>query len=1310
MRYGGDDDNFDLAKYDGTTLTIIPSPAGYQNSYYGYIGDPIVVGSTLYMQYNGNDDNFDLAKYDGTTFTFIPSPAGYDNGSRGYQGSPIVVGSTLYMRYLDNDTNFDLAKYDGTTLTFIPSPAGYQNSYYGYQGSPIVVGSTLYMRYFGNDDNFDLAKYDGTTLTMIPSPAGYQDVYRGYYDNPIVVGSILYIRYLGNYGNPDLAKYDGTTLTFIPSLAGYENVGYGYQGTPIVVGSTLYMRYRGNDNNYDLIKLVSPEITLSTTTLSGAFSNTATNSTAQTFTASGTDLGVDVSFALSTTDWELSTNNVTFSPTLALTQSSGSLIGQPVTVYVRLKQGLTSGMKIATLTASSAGATNKTITLTGTANAFVTTWVTTDNTITILTNGGGYNYSVVWTNPTTGVAGNATGLANNYTITGLTNNETYQVAITGAFPQFYMDYNATERTKIKTIAQWGNIAWISMNSAFKGCDALTYTATDVPNLSGVIDMSDMFRNCTNFNGNIGGWNTSTITNMYAMFTNCTNFNGNIGSWNTSAVTSMTFIFTNCTNFNQNIGSWNTSAVTGMGYVFYNATSFNQNIGSWQLNSNVILANMLDNCGMNVANYDATLAGWATQAVTGRTLGSLGRQYCNITDRNILINSLRNWTIIGDALSGSCPTPEINLTGNSVSIVDGDTSPSTTDHTDFGTTGVGGTIARTFTIQNTGTGVLNITSVVSSNPTKFVISGAPATVAAGSSATFVVTYSPTLAMTDNATLTVNNNDADEAMYDFAITGKSINALPTDVRGNMISFDGLNDNVNIPHNSLYDGTNALTLEAWVYKVNTNGVAMIHKWKTNQFTLEIYFDKLTFVLGGGQGSISSSNNFPLNQWVHCVGVFNGTQMLIYENGVLTGSKAASGTIPTDAFAYDMTIGSRSETPAGYFQGNIDEVRIWNTARTQAQIRESMHLTLAGTESGLVAYYQFNEASGNAIDAVAGNNGTLNGGVSRVASDLAVARGASTRQGVTAGMNNFTNANVSINFTIAPADEFVAYQLCGNPFNGVNALNAGTNTTSCYWIVRQFGTGGVAYNGINFTIPSSNTISMADVTTPSNLRLHKRPDNSTSAFPNFFATATSANNTTKVIQFTGLTQTSFSQFEISSTSSPLPVTLLSFEGKRKDENNIILEWKTAIEVNNKGFEIETSKNLTEFTTIGFVDGKGNTNNVNNYQFESKNKEDIYYRLKQIDFNGSFSYSNIIFIKGNEDIIKIYPNPTTANININVDNWKNGNKTTFELFDLQGKSIVKESIKANRTILNTENLQKGIYILEIIQNTKRTTHKIVVQ
>ncbi|QAA80457.1 BspA family leucine-rich repeat surface protein [Aequorivita sp. H23M31] len=145
---------------------------------------------------------------------------------------------------------------------------------------------------------------------------------------------------------------------------------------------------------------------------------------------------------------------------------------------------------------------------------FVTTWKTTmpNETITIPTTGSGYNYSVDWGdgNSDAGKTGNASHI---YATPGI-----YTVSISGNFPRIYFN-NGGDRLKIRSIEQWGNIQWSSMNSAFAGAENLVSHATDMPDLSMVNDMYGMFAYCRKFNGdaNFGNWNVSTVTNMEAMF-------------------------------------------------------------------------------------------------------------------------------------------------------------------------------------------------------------------------------------------------------------------------------------------------------------------------------------------------------------------------------------------------------------------------------------------------------------------------------------------------------------------------------------------------------------------------------------------------------------------------------------------------------------------------------------------------------------------------------------------------------------------------------------------------------------------------
>ncbi|MBJ7427487.1 MAG: T9SS type A sorting domain-containing protein, partial [Bacteroidia bacterium] len=200
----------------------------------------------------------------------------------------------------------------------------------------------------------------------------------------------------------------------------------------------------------------------------------------------------------------------------------------------------------------------------------------------------------------------------------------------------------------------------------------------------------------------------------------------------------------------------------------------------------------------------------------------------------------------------------------------------------------------------------------------------------------------------------------------------------------------------------------------------------------------------------------------------------------------------------------------------------------------------------------------------------------------------------------------------------------------------------------------------------------------------------------------------------------TSFTPFGVAS-SGTLPVKLIRFNGAIA--NNITnLNWATSSEINNKGFEVQRSLDGADFETIGFVKGAGNSNAINKYAYNDNlsntNYEPtaaIYYRLKQVDFDGSFEYSNTIVVKddiaiefGND--ITISPNPFTDGVQINFSQHQNAAVNVI-LVDALGREVYTKqvpSIIGNNviTIDNLNFLQNGIYFARLESNG--TTTKVV--
>ena len=240
---------------------------------------------------------------------------------------------------------------------------------------------------------------------------------------------------------------------------------------------------------------------------------------------------------------------------------------------------------------------------------FVTTWDTTlpgssaNDTIEFLVNSGSSDYTIFWGDgtSTTGASGN---VSHTYAAPG-----SYTVAIVGDFAGFAFN-DSGDVDKLTSIEQWGNVAFENWNSGFEGADNITYNATDTPDLNGVTSLRQMFSNSA-FNGDISGWDTSSVTNMSEMFHGASAFNGDISSWDTSSVTNMNEMFRGASAFNQDIGSWDTSSVTNMSSMFESASAFNQNIGSWDTSSVTDMNTMF--FGASAFNQD--IGSWNTSSVT-----------------------------------------------------------------------------------------------------------------------------------------------------------------------------------------------------------------------------------------------------------------------------------------------------------------------------------------------------------------------------------------------------------------------------------------------------------------------------------------------------------------------------------------------------------------------------------------------------------------------------------------------------------------------------------------------------------------------
>ncbi|MFN3694220.1 MAG: T9SS type A sorting domain-containing protein, partial [Ignavibacterium sp.] len=172
-----------------------------------------------------------------------------------------------------------------------------------------------------------------------------------------------------------------------------------------------------------------------------------------------------------------------------------------------------------------------------------------------------------------------------------------------------------------------------------------------------------------------------------------------------------------------------------------------------------------------------------------------------------------------------------------------------------------------------------------------------------------------------------------------------------------------------------------------------------------------------------------------------------------------------------------------------------------------------------------------------------------------------------------------------------------------------------------------------------------------------------------------------------------------------PLPVELTSFTASLEKEG-VQLVWTTASELNNHGFEIQRSANKSDFTTIGFVKGHGSTTQVQNYSFLDRSAFEgkYYYRLKQIDFNGLYNFSDVIEVDvrsiDNFALEQNYPNPFNSSTKIS---WQSpvGSYQVLKVLDILGSEIitlVNEYKEAgyHEVEFNSGSLASGVYFYQI--------------
>ena len=175
---------------------------------------------------------------------------------------------------------------------------------------------------------------------------------------------------------------------------------------------------------------------------------------------------------------------------------------------------------------------------------------------------------------------------------------------------------------------------------------------------------------------------------------------------------------------------------------------------------------------------------------------------------------------------------------------------------------------------------------------------------------------------------------------------------------------------------------------------------------------------------------------------------------------------------------------------------------------------------------------------------------------------------------------------------------------------------------------------------------------------------------------------------------ETSLNHFTIFAASTdedyPLPVELVSFKGTAMDTHNL-LEWQTASEISNAYYEVQRSPDGRSFAAIGeHLTGAGDTKNSQHYSFRDKLPISglNYYRLKQVDFDGRFTFSHIIAVQGKKPIVTLYPNPVAKDLFVKTEE-----KFQYRVVNTAGRTCMQGTGMAGKP-LSVGHLPPGTYIL----------------
>ena len=187
-----------------------------------------------------------------------------------------------------------------------------------------------------------------------------------------------------------------------------------------------------------------------------------------------------------------------------------------------------------------------------------------------------------------------------------------------------------------------------------------------------------------------------------------------------------------------------------------------------------------------------------------------------------------------------------------------------------------------------------------------------------------------------------------------------------------------------------------------------------------------------------------------------------------------------------------------------------------------------------------------------------------------------------------------------------------------------------------------------------------------------------------------------------------------ITEMNAVAPVDFLYFKGKNIGKHNI-LQWATANEFNNLGFEVQRSANGKDYSTIAFVNGAGTATQISEYAFTDQNapQQVSYYRLRQVDTDHEFKYSRVVSVNNANSKLSLehYPNPVIDQLTVQLQSSDKG-AVRIRLLSLDGKVMREQNLRKDADVFNSrldvQQLQPGMYVIEVSMKEWKEVRKVV--